>query len=417
MGESRRIHRRWATVAAALLAAILVATLTPTPGTPVTANFWCFACGELGALDVAANVIMFVPFGIALALATERRWLSVFVCVATTLAVELLQVRVVAGRDAAVSDLLANSLGGWIGVELALRWRPVIHPSQPAATRLAMAGGVLFAAVCALTSAGLEPATVPPSLWIQWMPPRATYEPFTGRVLAFDVDGMDLPVGRQLPPRGLSRALSGPQWQATTTIATDSLEPRRSVIVRIAEEFTVLVSVEQVGRDFVCLQKTRSADFKFRSPKVAANDALAAAIGENTSPVKLTCARRHAWLVAGVDGNEARLRLSPALGWLLLSPFDFAITTREAWVGWLWLLGLTLPAGYWAGTIRGSDALARKRRRTAAAAIAVSLLAGLSLAPLATTTSPGNVREWAAAITGVVLGLLVARAVRPASAR
>jgi hypothetical protein len=249
------------------------------------------------------------------------------------------------------------------------------------------------------------------------MPPRATYEPFTGRVLAFDVDGMDLPVGRQLPPRGLARVLSGPQWQATTTIATDSLEPRRSVIVRIAEEFTVLVSVEQVGRDFVCLQKTRSADFKFRSPKVAANDALAAAVGENTSPMKLTCARRHAWLVAGVDGSEARLRLSPALGWLLLSPFDFAITTREAWVGWLWLLGLAFPAGYWAGTIRGSDALARKRRRTAAAAIAGSLVAGLSLAPLATTTSPGNVREWAAAITGVVVGLLVARAVRPASSR
>src|SRR5688500_6019564 len=133
------LNRGWAIVAVGMLVAILVATLTPSPGTPVTANFWCIACGEYGALDVAANVVMFVPFGVALALANQRRWLNVVACMAVTLAIELLQVRVVVGRDASISDLVANSLGGWIGVELGLLHRLFFRPSERAAAWLAAA--------------------------------------------------------------------------------------------------------------------------------------------------------------------------------------------------------------------------------------------------------------------------------------
>jgi hypothetical protein len=405
-----RLHRGWTIVSTGLLAVILLATLTPVPGTPVTANFWCIACGELGALDVTANIVMFVPLGLALGLATGRRWPSVLACVAVTLAIELLQVRVVVGRDASVSDLLANSLGGWIGVELALRHRPVIRPSAPAAAWLAGAAAAMFAAVCALTSFGLEPAAIPRSLWIQWAPPRPSYEPFTGRVLAFDVDGIDLPLGFPPASSGLDRLLAGPQWQATTTISTEHLEPRRSVIARIAEEYTVLVSVEQAGLDVVCRQKTRSSDFRFRSPKVTVRDGLAAG-DETVSVMKLACARRHAWLVAGADGREARLRLSPALGWYLMSPFDLTITTTEAWVGLLWLLGLSFPAGYWAGFVRGHDAGGRRRVWLVTTTIGVASLAGLSLVPGLTETSTANALEWTAAVTGVLLGVVVGRAV------
>src|SRR5262245_39466874 len=118
----QHVIRNWAGAACALLAlaAICVATLTPTPGTPST-SFWCIVCGDRGMLDFAANIVMFVPLGFALMLATERRWLSVIVCVATTFSVELLQVSVVAGRDASLGDLLANTLGGGIGITLA-RW-------------------------------------------------------------------------------------------------------------------------------------------------------------------------------------------------------------------------------------------------------------------------------------------------------
>jgi CheY-like chemotaxis protein len=50
------------------LAATLVATLTPIPGNVVSFSFWCITCGELGSLDFAANVIMFMPLGLGLAL-------------------------------------------------------------------------------------------------------------------------------------------------------------------------------------------------------------------------------------------------------------------------------------------------------------------------------------------------------------
>ena len=97
-----------AALAIVVFALICVATLTPAPGAPVPGDVWCIACGEMGALDLLANIVMFVPFGFALMLATDRPWLSVAVCVATTVMVESLQIRIIVGRDASLGDVLAN---------------------------------------------------------------------------------------------------------------------------------------------------------------------------------------------------------------------------------------------------------------------------------------------------------------------
>ena len=217
----------WAVAAAIMAALILIATLTPSPGTPTTPNIWCIACDELGALDVVANTVMFLPLGLTLALATGRRWATVVACAVLTLAIELLQVRVVIGRDASVSDLMANTLGGWIGAELALAGLHLLRPSDAVASRLTVAAAVLFALVCTLTSAGLRPAVVPPPLWIQLTPPRASFAPFSGRVLEFDVNG--LPLNTRFPPgtRELERVLRGAEWRATVAIGTDGLEARQ----------------------------------------------------------------------------------------------------------------------------------------------------------------------------------------------
>lgn len=61
---------------------------------------------------------------------------------------------------------------------------------------------------------------------MQWLPPRTGYEPFTGRLLAFDIDGIDLPLGYPSPSLGLDKRLMADTWRATATIDGDGLTPR-----------------------------------------------------------------------------------------------------------------------------------------------------------------------------------------------
>jgi hypothetical protein len=391
---------------------VLVGTLTPSPGVTSSLDFWCLACGELAALDVVANMVLFMPLGFALAAAMNRRWLPLAICVATTVMVEALQVRIIVGRDASFRDILANSVGGIIGVELALRRGRLLWPTRTAATRLALGWSAAFAGMCAATTWGLRPAFVPRSLWMQWLPPRTGYEPFTGRLLAFDIDGIDLPLGYPSPSLGLDKRLMADIWRATATIDRDGLTPRRSVIVRISEEFTQPFALEQLNWDLTCLQKTRSAELRFRSPRIALRDAFRLSSGTYPDIVRLRCLHRHGGLVASVEaGSESReevVLLSPSLGWTLLSPFDIPIDSRTWWIGALWVMALVFPIGYW-----WSSAMHRAARSSGlrtSMVIGAGVLAGATygfvIAPLVAGTADGAWWEWCAVVAGIACGAL-----------
>jgi hypothetical protein len=401
-----------------MFVAILVMTLTPA-SSQSTAGFWCMTCGEFGGLDVTNNIVMFVPFGAALALAMNRRSRPLAICVATTVLIETLQIGVIPGRDASFRDLVANSLGGLLGVELALRRAIFLRPAPRTATRLALVWCSLFTGICTLTTWALQPAFVPRSLWVQWLPPRANYEPFTGRLLAFDVNGIDLPLGFPKASLGLDRRLMSDAWHATATIDRDGLEPRRSVIVRISEEITQPFALEQRAWDLTCLQKTRSAELRLRSPRVALPDALQLSSGAHPDIVRLTCTHRDHALVAGVQaGSESReeaVPLSPSLGWTMISPFDIALDASTRGISMLWLIALLLPVGYWwAAAVEPSSRplTGRAPSPVIGAAMLAGLALGLVVAPLLAGTAFASWWEWVAALVGVTGGFLVSRVLR-----
>lgn len=397
------------------LVATFAATLTPIPSNAVSADFWCVTCGELGSLDFAANIVMFVPLGLSLALWTGRRWRTVALCMAVTMFIEAMQVRVVAGRDSSLGDLIANSLGGWLGAELALMWGTVVWPRPALAKRLAVCWAAVFAAIGWLTSLGLRPAIVPTSLWVQWTPVRYSYEAFTGNLLKFDINGMNLVAPFPPSTLGLSRAIAGEPWRATATIDRQGLQETRSLIVRIADEFSILITVEQRGSELSCHQKTRSADFRLRSPRVALPNALRASqstAGGDT--VRLICSRADHQLIAGViDGGESRsesVRLSPSLGWMLVSPFDLPAGRRSLWIGALWLVALGIPGGFWMARA-GNQAESGRARVLPAVALVLATIVALSIAPKVAGTAPGAVWEWLASLGGIGAGAALARLV------
>lgn len=72
-------------------------------------------------LEFAANVVLFVPFGIlgVLLLGRSRWWLAIVLGGLTTVAIEFAQ-QGIGGRVSDPRDLLANTLGTVIGVMVAL---------------------------------------------------------------------------------------------------------------------------------------------------------------------------------------------------------------------------------------------------------------------------------------------------------
>jgi hypothetical protein len=412
------VTRRLGTAGAIVtIATVLWMTLTPENAPPAVLDFWCIACGQLGGVDVVANIVMFAPVGFMLAIAMNRRWIPLAICVAMTVLIETLQIKIVPGRDASFSDILANSLGALIGIELAMRRHHLLWPDARSARRLAVIWSGVFAAVCGATAWGLRPAFVPRSLWVQWVPPRTSYWPFTGRVLAFDLNGIDLPLGYPSASLGLDKRLMSDNWLATAKIDRDGVTPRRAVLVRISEEFTQPFALEQGGWDLTCQQKTKSAEMRFGSPRVALRDAFRETTGSHPDILYLVCQHRNRSLVAGVQAGgvasrEEVLRLSPSIGWNLLSPFDIPLSERTRWVGMLWLLGLMLPLGYWwTASTDGNPSRADGRRRSAPVAVAATtaMVLGLAAAPMVAGTAVGAWWEWAAAAIGVGGGWVVRR--------
>ena len=76
-------------------------------------------------LEFSANIMMFIPLGFfaALLLPLGRAWIAGVVGIAMSMAAELAQLILLPARFATVLDVLANSVGAWIGVGLAVLLR------------------------------------------------------------------------------------------------------------------------------------------------------------------------------------------------------------------------------------------------------------------------------------------------------
>lgn len=81
------------------------------------------------ALEFAANILMFIPVGFFAALVCRRgrMWVALLVVPMLSGAVELVQAVLLPGRTGAWSDVVANSMGAWIGIFAAMIVRALVH--------------------------------------------------------------------------------------------------------------------------------------------------------------------------------------------------------------------------------------------------------------------------------------------------
>jgi hypothetical protein len=94
--------------------------------------------------------------------------------------------------------------------------------------------------------------------------------------------------------------------------------------------------------------------------------------------------------------RAARLGLSPAYAWRLLSPFEIATGEHVRWFSALCLALSSVPLGYWGGRTG--------REGVAAAGLAATAAAGLGVVPLALGFPAVDPSEWAAVAAGCLAG-------------
>jgi len=339
----------WGPVGVAL-ALIAVATLVPTrpsTGTP----FWCLACGDYALADVVANVALFVPLGWALARTPVRLPGGLACVLTTTIGVELLQYTIVPGRDAALSDILTNTLGGVAGMAL-----PSLQVTIAESGRRAVWGATLYG-VLLLAGLGVGEATqaVPLPRTLRWTEGtgRPDYVPFAGSLKAVAINGT--PVGLHqwlnVPPREVVDVkvclLSG---RPNTGLA--------QVLVAWTPRARGWMWLELQDRDLRVHLASASDHARLRGHSTWLRAVMPATAGESVE-VRVVV-RRFAYRIAvGTKGGDVvrDQTISPGDGWRLFTPFE---REREPWAGLLtagWMAVLLAPLGYLASARSGAGAV------------------------------------------------------------
>lgn len=376
------VMRRYAFVPALLV--VLVATLSPASAPDTPYRFWAPA----GLADIIRNVVLFVPFGAALAwrgLPPRRVALWSFLL---TLFVETSQL-VLSGRDASLFDVASNTLGGLLGAALVAGYRWAPRAAAPwASVAAAVSGATLL-----LTAWLMAPSLPGDAAWYgQWTPNLGHFEWYRGHVRAATLGGVPLP-GYQLRNtaqiRGLLLDSAELRVVFTAGAPTSDLAPLVSIFDGAQREI-MLLAVD--GRDVVFRLRPRAARVALESPLLRWPGGHAWAAGD-TVDLRLRPAGP-GWCLAS-RGLESCQPLLLRDGWMVYVAADFPPYGLHDVIAAVWLALVALPVGL---LLRG--------RGPAIAALGLLGLAVVAAPPLGGLGVAGWF-EWGALLAGLATGWLL----------
>lgn len=408
-------------IALVSIALIAFATLRPGPHVPIAHREPGCSRWEDDKLlaDFLLNVLLFLPLGFGGRLAGFRPLAVIGSGAALSAAIELLQLRVIPGRDASLLDVISNSLGTTAGLVVAVYLAMLVAPTPRQAARLVGGGATVVVLMVVAAVWALGPAPGGNDLWGQLTPVLGFGPPYDGELLAARLNGMPLASERIIPDETLRDAMRSGLIDLSAVVRPAPPDGQGGAIVRIADG---------CGREILLLSQLHSAlKFKFRMD--------ATAVGLETPSFQLTRAfappadhdgsdaadsvsvhlggGRLALTVAGAHSvHRVVFPLSPAMSWAFFLPWSYSLGGRS-WI-WssLWLAALLVPVGYWGGrAVRGQAG------RYALLASSAAVVASLALAPWLRHLPPVTHAQWLAVIVGAGAGWAAAVAARSALMR
>jgi hypothetical protein len=396
------------------------ATLTPARGIDTTAGApaACLTCDAGWGADLLANVLLFVPLGAGLALAGSRARRALVAIALTTLTIELLQLRFVAGRDASLRDLATNFVGGAAGYWIAARWRSFVFPRPALAAVKAAAWAMVWLAGTAVSGWAFTPS-LPPSLWwAHWAEPAAAAAAPAAAghavpvVLEASLGGLPVAPGPvEQWPAMRPRLLDGGAAVVRAVIAPGTTASDAEIaVVDDADTEQDLIAFRRHGDGVAFYFRTRGAALRLRSPALASRDFLPATGGADT--VRLAGAFAAGRLRVAAESASGppvtrSLAVSPNWGWSFFVPSSYVFGDEVRVLTALWVATLVLPIAYWAAR---AGSAAPPARRVAAGAAVLAPAAGLWAIPALFHLPPVHWSEWLAWAAGTALGFALGRA-------
>ena len=204
-------------------AVVLVATLTPVmdlqglaAGTPLL----CLVCGDYGGADVAANLLLFLPLALGLRLSGHSWRRTVLVCGLLSLTVELLQLRVVSGRDSRSSDLLTNTTSAALGATLGGVLPGMVTP-RPREAATFLAGGIVRCSSSSPPLGGCSRRMPGRPLSSSWAHIAPGFDVFSGGVESVHLNGAPMPSdGAPADSAALRRGLAAGSFELEADVVS-----------------------------------------------------------------------------------------------------------------------------------------------------------------------------------------------------
>ena len=372
----------------ASLTFILGATLFPS-GSEVPEFVGCIVCGARGWSDALANVLLFLPFGAALAALGRTGPRSIFVGFALSCAIELSQT-VIPGRDPSLGDVCFNTLGTAAGqgaAWLAGRW---LLPSERTAARLSLLAALGALAAFALTARLLEPSLPAQAFSAWYTADLPELEWYHGRILRTTLGPIAFGPDR-LPDRDAVRQLllEGAPLRIDV-IAGRSVRALAPLFVIEDEGGREIFLVGPDRDDLVLRYRSLASEWRLDQPDLRLRHAFVHVTRGDT--LRITVRRESGGYCLSLNqASRCGLGYSVGSGWALLYYPRHLSALAGALLETAWVTGFAFPLGLWA----------RRRLETVLAA----LLLGAALFALPPLTGLAQTPPYQ--VAGAGIGLLV----------
>ena len=321
---------------------------------------WCLICGDGWLMDGVSNVVLFLPFGAALALLQLRVWPAAGWSALLSLTVESLQAAgIPALRSPSVADVLTNTVGGLMAAGLTTHAPTLWRPTRPLARRLLVAWMGVVIGCLILTAAALQPvspAGVPVDTTVR--PSPYEYAPgygwFGGRLRDARINDVPFPDRGSGPVVAEVPAIPDRITVDVTLTGHDSLAYQRAMVFLHPIGDTIPVALlAQEGPDVRWELRTRGHAWGLAKPGIRLQDVVPPGRLSDATPLALHAESAGATLAlssmpaTGTARRTVQARLTPLLGWALLQIVVRPDDPGAAAVQLAWILVLVAPLARW----------------------------------------------------------------------
>lgn len=323
---------------------ICTATLLPKNSVEVGSGF-CLLCGSRGLADAILNLMMFFPLGLCLRLAGLRTRSAILTCFTFSLLIEFSQLSLVSGRDATAGDVIANTLGGSLGVVVARVLPELLRPGQLLAGRLVLISCLASLAPAVLFAVLLAPSSRAERYWGQWNHQLGRYDAYEGRVLEVSLGSVQVPPHEVATPAIIRWALETRRpLTLKFTAAPQTGSPATLFSIGDEHERAVLWIALQ-GTDLLVRWRMRAADLRLDRPSFRLKHVLDGIPAGQVVSLKIEHLPDQ--LIVEVDGRRVHSRFRGSAAWTLLWQDERMPALPFEIFSVLWMALLTIPVAYW----------------------------------------------------------------------